>query len=49
MMLVRTAVVSYGSATSHTDRFAAGLLDASRTVTRAVPEMCTGSASSGVA
>ena len=32
--------------TSHTDRFAAGLLDASRMVTRAVPERCTGAVSS---
>src|SRR6185437_11888322 len=33
--------------TSHTLRFAAGLLDAMRSVTRGVPEMCTVSVSTG--
>jgi hypothetical protein len=37
-----------GSLTSATDRLAAGLLDASRTVTVGVPETCRGSVSTGV-
>jgi len=44
-----TSVESYGSITSHTLRFAAGLLDAMRSVTRGVPEMCTVSLNTGVA
>src|SRR5690349_5935843 len=44
-----TTAESYGSVTSQTDRFAAGLLDATRSVTRAVPERCTVSASGAVA
>src|SRR5688572_8758991 len=39
----------HGSCTRYTDRFAAGLLDARRSVTCTVPEMCTGSVNSGVA
>ena len=40
---------SYGSITSQTLRFAAGALDATRSVTRGVPEMCTVSVKIGVA
>ena len=39
----------HGNATSQTDRLAAALLAARRIVIRGVPEMCTGSVSSGVA
>src|SRR6476661_7210236 len=44
-----TRAESYGSITSHTLRFAAGLFDDTRSVTRADPEMCTVSLSTGVA
>jgi hypothetical protein len=42
-------VESYGSITNHTLRFAAGALDAMRSVTLGVPEMCTVSLNVGVA
>src|SRR5690349_11284758 len=44
-----TRVESYGSNTSQTLRFAAGALDAMRSVTRGVPETCTVSEKIGVA
>jgi hypothetical protein len=40
---------SYGNMTSQTLRLAAGTLDATRSVIRAVPEMCTVSVNVGVA